>query len=164
MNRDYFSTLARYNGWMNERLYRGCAQLHEDDLMRDRGAFFGSIFATLNHLVYGDMAWLGRFTGNESPHRDPGGPVHTDFAALHASRAELDRKIEAWTNNLEEAWLRRDFTFTSNIDGMTRTRPTWLLVAHMFKHQTHHRGQVTTLLSQQGVDIGSTDLPWMDDD
>jgi uncharacterized damage-inducible protein DinB len=29
---------------------------------------------------------------------------------------------------------------------------------HFFNHQTHHRGQVTTLLSQEGVDVGVTDL------
>ena len=43
----------------------------------------------------------------------------------------------------------------------TRTRSRWLLVAHLFNHQTHHRGQVTTLLTQQGHDMGSTDLPFM---
>jgi uncharacterized damage-inducible protein DinB len=36
-----------------------------------------------------------------------------------------------------------------------------VLVTHMFSHQTHHRGQVTTLLSQMGLDMGSTDLPFM---
>jgi uncharacterized damage-inducible protein DinB len=31
----------------------------------------------------------------------------------------------------------------------------------MFNHQTHHRGQVTTLLSQLGLDPGITTIPMM---
>ena len=53
------------------------------------------------------------------------------------------------------------FTYTSNVDGATRTLPSWILVAHLFNHQTHHRGQLTALLSQLGLDPGPTDLPFM---
>jgi uncharacterized damage-inducible protein DinB len=53
------------------------------------------------------------------------------------------------------------FTYTSKVDGRTRTLPTWVLVVHLFNHQTHHRGQLTTLLNQLGCDPGSTDLPFM---
>jgi uncharacterized damage-inducible protein DinB len=69
--------------------------------------------------------------------------------------------IEEWAEGLEELWLAADFTYTSRIDGRTRTFPAWLLVTHLFNHQTHHRGQLTTLLSQVGIDPGVTDLPWL---
>jgi uncharacterized damage-inducible protein DinB len=46
-------------------------------------------------------------------------------------------------------------------DNTERVLPHWLLVTHLFNHQTHHRGQLTTLLSQLGYDPGVTDLPWM---
>ena len=39
--------------------------------------------------------------------------------------------------------------------------PTWVLVTHMFNHQTHHRGQLTTLLSRLGYNPGVTDIPWL---
>lgn len=58
-------------------------------------------------------------------------------------------------------WLAEPITYTSKIDGKTRTVQKWILVTHMFNHQTHHRGQVTTLLSQMGFDVGSTDIPFM---
>jgi uncharacterized damage-inducible protein DinB len=66
-----------------------------------------------------------------------------------------------WSASLSPAWLGEPLTYTSKIDGKTRTVPRWVLVTHMFNHQTHHRGQITTLLSQMGLDIGSTDIPFM---
>ena len=33
-----------------------------------------------------------------------------------------------------------------------------MIVVHLFNHQIHHRGQLTTLLSQLGYDPGPTDL------
>src|SRR5690348_18374029 len=60
-----YRVFARYNRWMNERLYALCATLSDADRKRDRGAFFRSIHGTLNHLLLTDRAWLGRFT------RDP---------------------------------------------------------------------------------------------
>jgi uncharacterized damage-inducible protein DinB len=82
-------------------------------------------------------------------------------ASLSDSERKRDRVIEDWAERVDERWLAEDFTYTSRIDGRTRTLPAWLLVAHMFNHQAHHRGQLTTLLSQLGVDPGVTDLPWL---
>lgn len=42
--------------------------------------------------------------------------------------------------------------------GVVSDKDFYSLVMHFFNHQTHHRGQVTTLLSQAGVDVGDTDL------
>jgi uncharacterized damage-inducible protein DinB len=57
--------------------------------------------------------------------------------------------------------LAAPLTYTSRVDGLERAVLKWVLVTHLFNHQTHHRGQVTTLLSQRGIDVGSTDLPFM---
>jgi uncharacterized damage-inducible protein DinB len=57
-----YRLLARYNRWFNERLYEASARLTDDQRKSDRGAFFGSIHATLNHLLWGDRLWLRRFT------------------------------------------------------------------------------------------------------
>lgn len=160
--------MAAYNRWMNERVYAACAPIPDAERKRDRGAFFKSIHGTLNHLLFGDRAWLGRFLGADR--NDPSGRFYAprtdailfeDFDALRAERAWLDEEIARWAAGLTETWLAADFTWTSGIDGKTRTFPAWLLVTHMFNHQTHHRGQLTTLLSQLGIDPGATDLPWM---
>lgn len=163
-------TMAAYNRWMNERFYAACVPIADSERKRDRGAFFKSIHGTLNHLLFGDRVWLGRFLGADR--NDPNGRFYAlrtdtilfdDFNALRAERAWLDGEIERWAAGLTEAWLAADFTWTSGIDGKTRSRPGWLLATHLFNHQTHHRGQLTTLLMQLGIDPGATDIPWMPD-
>ena len=154
-------TMAAYNRWMNERLYELCAGIPESERKRDRGAFFRSVHGTLNHLLYGDRAWMSRFTGRDLGWRGPADELYADFAELRAARVRLDRLIEDWAARLDAQWLAAGFTYTSRIDGGTRTLPAWLLATHLFNHQTHHRGQLTTLLAQLGIDPGVTDLPWL---
>ena len=158
---DYCVAMARYNEWMNRRLYALCATVPDDERKRDRGAFFGSIHRTLNHIVYADLAFLSRFTGDPPAVPGLGVDLHADFAPLQAERAELDARLCAWSATLQDAWLRATQTYTSKVDGRSRTVPRWVLVTHLFNHQTHHRGQVTTLLAQLGLDMGTTDLPFM---
>jgi uncharacterized damage-inducible protein DinB len=153
--------MARYNQWMNRKLYAACAQLSDAQRKEDRGAFFGSIHATLNHLLYGDTAWMRRFSGRPLDGLHARMEFHPDLEALRAMRELFDKEIIAWAEGLTPDWLAADFSYTSIADGITRTRPAWLLVTHLFNHQTHHRGQIATLLSQFGVDVGVTDLPAM---
>ena len=157
----YCHTMARYNEWMNRRLYEICAGLPDAERRRDRGAFFRSIHGTLDHLVYADLAFLSRFTG-DPPEVPPLGTVlYPNFDELCRTRTSLDQRLLGWSESLSESWLRAPFTYTSRVDGVTRTLPAWILVAHLFNHQTHHRGQLTTLLSQLGLDPGVTDLAFM---
>lgn len=158
---ELYQTFARYNQWMNEKVYAVCAGIDDAERKRDRGAFFRSIHGTLNHLLFGDRAWLGRFTGKPYETAPMGVDLYDDFAALRSARVAMDEDILAWSRNLTETWLRDDLSWTSGVDGKTRSRPGWLLASHLFNHQTHHRGQLTTLLCQQGHDVGPTDLPWM---
>jgi uncharacterized damage-inducible protein DinB len=157
---NYYTVMADYNEWMNQKLYAVCADLPDDKRRLDRGAFFKSIHGTLNHILIGDLIWLGRFT--QQPFTGKiGDELYRDFNQLRAERERLDRQIGIWAQNLTPAWLDETLTYRSGIDRQTRTLPHWLLVTHMFNHQTHHRGQLTTLLSQMGHDPGVTDLPWM---
>jgi uncharacterized damage-inducible protein DinB len=153
--------MARYNQWMNARLYALCATLGNDQLLEDRGAFFQSIYLTLNHIMYADLAFLSRFTGDPAQVPMPGAPLFDGFARLHRERQALDQRILAWTGSLTAEWLAAEMTYVGRFDGKRRTMPRWVSLTHMFNHQTHHRGQVTTLLSQMGLDMGSTDIAAM---
>jgi uncharacterized damage-inducible protein DinB len=62
-NLSYYQLMADYNHWMNQKLYAICAEIPDEKRKEDLGAFFQSIHGTLNHLLYGDRAWMGRFTG-----------------------------------------------------------------------------------------------------
>lgn len=164
-----FVLFAAYNRWMNTRLYAAAATLPEAELARDRGAFFGSILGTLNHLVVADTIWLQRFATLPAHHaqlepvRALPQPRALDampfaaFATLAAHRRWLDSIIEAWVSALGDEDLRQVLRY-NNTRGVGFRRELASLLLHFFNHQTHHRGQTTTLLSQAGVDVGVTDL------
>lgn len=158
---EYLATMSDYNRWMNQRLYAVCAELPDAERKQDRGAFFESVHGTLNHLLHGDRAWLGRFTGRPYDLPRLGSQLYADFAELRIERERTDADITTWAAGADADWLASTFTYTGNLDKVTRVLPTWMLVTHMFNHQTHHRGQLTTLLSQLGVEYGITDLPWL---
>jgi len=157
-----FQTLARYNRWMNEKLYATAALMTDEDRKSDKGAFFGSLHNTLNHILWADHAWLNRLAGCSYDLPRIGTPLFDDFNDLHSARTETDAFIIGWANEITGDWLKSEVEWTAGADKITRQQPRWLLITHMFNHQTHHRGQATTLISQAGLDVGVTDLPRMD--
>ena len=157
----YCQLMANYNNWMNRRLYEVCKNIDDLDRKRNQGAFFESIHGTLNHILYGDLAFMARFTGEPNEIPELRGSLHEDYLDLLQARQSLDDRISSWSTNLSEDWLKATLTYSSKVDGISRTVPRWILVTHMFNHQTHHRGQLTTLLNQMGLDMGSTDIPFM---
>jgi uncharacterized damage-inducible protein DinB len=159
--RKQFQLMAEYNQWMNDKLYGVCAEMSEEERRRDLGAFFRSLHGTLNHLMYGDLAWMARFKGRTSKVSDPAEELYASFTELRAARRELDQEIIEWVETLTSDRLREEMEYTSSIDGKTRIIPAWCLVTHMFNHQTHHRGQLTTLIKQLGYEPGVTDIPWL---
>ena len=161
ISKKYCQTMAQYNSKMNDRLYDVCGLLSEAERTKDVGLFFSSIHKTLEHLLYSDMAWLYRFTGSESEIPNMDQVVYPDYSELREVRLAWDEKMIKWSTSVEDEWLRSDFSFISNVDGQKRTRDLWLLVSHMFNHSTHHRGQLTTVLTQQGIDFGITDLAFL---
>ena len=167
---DNYRFLARYNRWFNQRLYAACEQLSDEDRKRDRGAFFGSIHHTLTHLVLADRMWLHRFARQETAFEaldaaalalpagaDYTSDLHPDWQDLKRTRESLDLAIEAWLAEMRPAFLRTPMRY-ANTKGVQREHPAWQALTHFFNHQTHHRGQVTTLLAQAGIDPGVTDL------
>ncbi len=158
---DSYSLMADYNAWINGKLYQAAAGLTDGERKRDLGAFFKSLHGTLDHILYVDLMFLARFTDSAMPEGDFGGEFHDDFETLRAVREATDARILDWIAGLDRGWLAEALTFTSMIDGKSRTLPRWAMVTQMFNHQTHHRGQATTLLKQLGVDPGTTDIPWL---
>lgn len=169
MQKEAFQLLSQYNRWMNERLYAASAGLDEDELLRDRGAFFGSVLGTLNHIMIGDILWLKRFAmspqgfpslANVSALPNPpslDAMLHSSLKPLHAARRRLDTEIIEFCDELTAERLAETVRY-KNFAGEDYADPLGVLLQHLFNHQTHHRGQVTTLLSQSGIDVGATDL------
>lgn len=153
--------LASYNQWMNRRLYAVCAELTDADRRKDRGAFFGSIHGTLNHLLLADRIWLARFRGGRFQVDGLGQELYRDFAELRAERERTDEEIVRWSAALTDDVLAGTLRYESIVNPAPRSYEMWLAVTHFFNHQTHHRGQLTVLLSQCGKDYGATDLIWL---
>jgi uncharacterized damage-inducible protein DinB len=156
----YVQLMAEYNQWMNDKLYACATELSEEQLLADRGAFFKSVHGTLKHLMWADGLWLSRFLGTSG-----GAAVsnleNMDLAAMTQHRVELDAAILKWAHGVDAAWLDQPLTWFSSLYQQTFSMAGWSAVTHFFNHQTHHRGQATTLLMQLGIDPGVTDLVFM---
>ena len=146
---------------MDGKLYDVCSRIPDNDRKKDMGAYFKSIHGTLNHIYYGDIAWLERLRDNKFTPRELGVDIFEDFDDLRAAQEKIDIEMVEWAETLTGEYMDRDYEYISNVDGQTRTFPRWILAAHMFNHQTHHRGQMTTLIKQLGIDPGITDIPFL---
>ncbi len=166
-----FKAMAQYNTWMNRCLYDTCGALSDEERKRDLHAFFGSIHRTLNHVLLTDRVQMGRFVGADRTRSfdDSGRPIeilsldqelYADFARLRREREKTDAMIEAWTttNEITPEFLAREMVYDAMSAAGRYRVPTWIAVTHFFNHQTHHRGQITTLLNQLGRNPGVTDL------
>ncbi len=169
MDTQSFKLLATYNQWQNQSLYQACESLTDAQLCEDRGAFFGSLLATLNHILVGDLFWLKRFSQHSSgclspedlhPFKQPNSLNHllyNQFAKLKEARLRLDSIIIDFCHRLTDQDLSSELHY-KNSAGQDLHKNFAHLILHLFNHQTHHRGQVSVLLSQLGIDYGATDL------
>jgi uncharacterized damage-inducible protein DinB len=164
-----YVALARYNTWMNQRLYELAAALGEEERKRDVGAFFNSVHGTLNHLLLTDRMQLGRFVGAEHTRStDESGKVielhsldqelYADFATLRRERERTDAMIESWAREITPEFLARTMEYDAMSQPGRYSVPMWAAVTHFFNHQAHHRGQISTIMSQLGRHVGITDF------
>lgn len=139
--KEYFSSLARYNAWANRRLYAAVGSLPAEEIAAARVGFFPSLLKTLNHIIVADRIWLSRLTGIADPEMTSLDQiVWADFAALTAAREKLDARIVRVVGDLPPARFA-DILVYKTVAGMPYETPLDLVLAHMFNHQTHHRGQ-----------------------
>ena len=158
--KQHYEMMAAYNRWMNERLYAACSTLSDEARREDRGAFFRSIHGTFNHLILTDRVWLGRFTGAPFVVASLNEPMADSWDELRALRGQIDDEIDEWLSGVDDAQLQRDLMVKPMSNPQPFSLPLWVCVTHFFNHQTHHRGQITTLMEQVGCDSGVTDLPY----
>lgn len=166
---EHICLMAEYNEWMNNKLYAAVMTLSDEAINANRKAFFGSIIGTLNHLVVADSVWLKRFSTHPANYSAPefvkdfviptsfDQLLFTDIRSLFKHRNLLDQTINAWAHSISPEDLDLMLAY-SDMKGIVANKNYFSLVMHFFNHQTHHRGQATTLLSQANVDVGITDL------
>lgn len=160
---EYCQTMARYNQWQNKNLRTVVEKMDEKELIRDRGAFFGSIFATMNHVLWADMLWMNRFDGGDAPAVEAKDHVTLtpDLGEWDRLRFITDGRIREWAKGLHAVDLVGNLTWYSGMAKAELTKPLALCIMHFFNHQTHHRGQIHAMLTAAGQTPGVTDLALM---
>jgi uncharacterized damage-inducible protein DinB len=149
--------LGRYNTIANQRLYEACRKLNDSEYRLLRPGSFGSIHALLNHILLGDRIWLGRFEGGMGRTPALATILYDDFTSLRQAREAEDARIDTFLAALTGDFLDREIGYV-NSAGIAFREPANLLLAHLFNHQTHHRGQVHVMLSQTSVAPPSLDM------
>lgn len=144
---NYFTTFADYNAWANRRLYQACEVLSASEYMRERTSFFGSLHATLNHILVADRIWIARIEGQTPPNLRLDQILYGDLLGLKIARLAEDEHIRIMVAGIAEERLDRRLDYR-NIRGDRFAVPLRFVLGHFFNHQTHHRGQVHGLLSQ----------------
>ena len=138
--------MAANNAWSNARLHAACAKLSKEDFDKARTSFFPSIPETLNHILIVDWYYLdalenggnGRaLFADEMPFREQ--------APLARAQRDVDMKLVAFTNRIDEAALEAEVRLERQ-DHIQVERARDVL-AHLFEHQIHHRGQVHAMLA-----------------
>ena len=157
MSSSYFRTLSRYNAWANRRLYQACEALSETDYMRERPSFFGSLHATLNHILVADRIWIARIEGQTPPNLKLDQILYGDLIGLKVARVAEDEHIRIVVAGITEERLDRPLEYRNSRGDRFET-PLRLVLGHFFNHQTHHRGQAHGLLSQTGAPPPVLDL------
>ncbi len=165
----YYQELALYNKWINEKVFSAAANLKKEELSQNRGAYFGSIIGTLNHILIGDIFWFKRFADHHTNYQSlnyfralskPNSLDeirHDELPNLWKERAQTDKVILQYMSEIADEEIARTI-FYHDTKGQRFNRNLGHLLLHVFNHQTHHRGQVSTLLYQAGIDIGVTDM------
>ena len=156
----YCQMMASYNRWQNRSLFTAVDALGEAARRAERGAFFGSIHATLAHVLWADHMWMSRFAGWQAP---PAGIADSPrfvagWAALHAAREAADAAIISWAHALRAQDVQGVMRWHSGALDREVSRPAGLCLVHFFNHQTHHRGQVHALVTSAGGVPDATDL------
>lgn len=170
---EQYTLLAKYNQWMNEKLHVTCLEMGQERVELDQQGFFGSILRTLNHLLIADTFWLYRCS-HENPLKqwtdEDGQPLkvtgldqilYRNIERFFKQRMALDDQLLEYVNSLQNSDLDRVVAYRTSTGDQT-ARTLGVILSHWFNHQTHHRGQITTLIHQQGFDFGVTDLVYME--
>ena len=148
--KSHFVMMADYNAWANGRLYGMARQLPDEQYRRDVGAYFKSLHGTLNHLMVADLIWVRRLTGVGDHPRNLNAIIFDDLPSLLAARQQVDQRIITYVDSLSDAELEETWDYRM-LDGTLQRQRRRETLAHLFNHQTHHRGQAHAILTVLGV-------------
>lgn len=155
---EYFVALAGYHVWAQRRLLEALQPMSNTDYHSDQGLFFRSIHRTLNHLLLVDLLWQGRLTAKPFPISDLDQELVKERGRLAEEMLHQARALQTLVEGLDERRFERSNPYVDT-EGVPRDYPLSLQLAHAFNHATHHRGQVTAVITRLGLQSPVLDLP-----
>lgn len=156
----YLRTMSRYNRWQNGETFTAASSLSDEMRREKRGAFWQSIHGTLSHIYWADRIWLSRFDLTEPPSvpLKESDKFVEDFDELAKHRIDLDDLLVRWCDDYQEGAIIGDLEWFSGAANKNVKAPLAVVLSHFFNHQTHHRGQVSAMLTAAGCETADTDL------
>jgi uncharacterized damage-inducible protein DinB len=160
--KEHFALMAKYNAWANERLYGMASQLSDEQYRRDVGAYFKNLHGTLNHLLVADRIWMWRISGTGVAPTRLDATLYEDLAGLTQARRAEDERLVTLVESLTDAQLEGNIEYRTLGGSPPQQQKLREVLAHLFNHQTHHRGQAHGILTTLGVkEPDSLDVLWM---
>ena len=148
--KEHFALMAKYNTWANARLFRMAGQLSDEQYRRDVSAYFKSLHGTLNHLLVADRIWMLRLTGTGVAPSRLDSILCDDLAVLTEARRAEDERLVSFVESLTDEQLEATIEYRTT-KGSQQQQKLREVLAHLFNHQTHHRGQAHAILTALGM-------------
>jgi uncharacterized damage-inducible protein DinB len=157
---EYFATLARYHVSAQRRLLEALAPVSDVDYYADQGLFFRSVHRTLNHLLLVDLLWHGRLTGKPFAISGLDQELVKERSRLAEEMLRQAEVLKGLVSALDEGRIGAANSYVDT-EGKRREYPLALQLAHAFNHATHHRGQITAVITRLGHASPVLDLPYL---
>ena len=146
----------RYNDWAWEHIYKSVKQLEDNELRKERGFFWGSIYGTLAHCIAAEIIWIERLHG-KSPERLLGVADFPTLEDLIQARKDVQARWVKYVDQLTEEDVMQTITFTST-EGLVRQHLIADIIQHISNHSTEHRSQISPVLFELGVPTDELDF------
>jgi uncharacterized damage-inducible protein DinB len=146
----YHRSYAEYNSWANEQIIAAIAQLPDEEYYRPILPKSRSIHEILNHILVMDKVWLGEVNQVDLGITSGKQLLHESKDAYIRDRRATDAEIAGMLGRLSDADLIATISYDEPQDGFQEW-PMSMEIAHVFRHQVHHRGQLSILLQHSSV-------------
>ena len=154
---------AEYNRAANQQLY-AIAENHLEDINKPAKSYFDNVLGLLNHIVVSDLGWLVAYRDSnldlqplrsevlEFEHPGWRKNLYDDFGELKKRRVAIDDLLVDFVGNTSEDLFAGNIEVTRKGKTQPRVFPFGKLIIHLFNHQTHHRGAISQVLDEAGVE------------
>lgn len=160
--KEILTVFVRANENANRMLY-DCLAGAPAGLLTRPGGYYRSVMGTLDHILVSDLGWLNRF--RDSPVSRPaltaaavdftrpesGALLIADFGELRARREQVDAVLRRFVDELDHELLSTEVEQTARDGSVRRWTPAYAIL-HLMNHATHHRGQISQVLDQAGIE------------